>query len=134
MPRAVPFPVPREVAFDYLVDPARRPEWQATLREVRTVSGVPARRGTTWTDVTVIGVRPRMTLSLVDRPHRWEEEGVWRGVTAWLRLDFAPARHGCDVVPTHRVWAPWALGTPLTVAAGPALRADLRRAARLLAR
>ncbi|WP_153396619.1 SRPBCC family protein [Ornithinicoccus halotolerans] len=134
MTRPVPFPVPPEVAFDYLVDPARRPEWQSSLRDVRAVSDAPARAGTTWTDVTVVGVRPRMTLSRLDRPRRWEEVGAWHGVTAWLRLDFVAARDGCEVVPTYRVRARWGLGRLLTLVAGPAVRADLRRAARILGR
>ena len=35
----VPFPVPAEVAFDYLVDPANRPQWQSSLAAVEDVAG-----------------------------------------------------------------------------------------------
>ena len=33
----VRFGVPVEVAFDYLVDPHHRPEWQSSLRRVEDV-------------------------------------------------------------------------------------------------
>ena len=34
---AVAFAVPAEVAFDYLIDPRHRPEWQSSLRRVELV-------------------------------------------------------------------------------------------------
>ena len=37
------FDVPAEVAFDYLVDPRHRPEWQSSLRRVEDVDRRAAR-------------------------------------------------------------------------------------------
>ena len=84
----VPFPVSREVAFDYLADPRHRPEWQSSLARVEDVDGEP-RVGQTWVDVTRPGLRPRMETTELDRPRRWAERGTWRGIAATLVLDFA---------------------------------------------
>ena len=51
--RTVRFEVPVEVAFDYLVDPHRRAEWQSSLRRVEEVDAGPPRVGQRWVDVTV---------------------------------------------------------------------------------
>ena len=82
---AVQFPVPAEVAYDYLVDPTHRPEWQSSLRAVELDpprghgrsdghAGLVAREGLRWTDVTRPGLRPRMELTLptdrVSRPRK----------------------------------------------------------------
>ena len=118
----VPFPVPREVAFDYLVEPTRRPEWQASLARVEDVDGEP-RVGQTWTDVTKPGLRPRMETTELDRPHRWTETGRWRGIGATLTLKFTETATGCDVVATFDI------ARPLRAPALWAVRSDLRRAA-----
>ena len=60
---AIAFPVPCEVAFDYLADPARRPEWQSSLARVEDVDGEP-RVGQTWVDVTRPGLRPLALLAV----------------------------------------------------------------------
>jgi hypothetical protein len=119
---AVSFPVPCEVAFDYLVDPRRRAEWQSSLARVEGVDGEP-RVGQTWTDVTRPGLRPRMETTELDRPRRWTERGTWRGITATLTLDFAETATGCDVTAT------FAIARPLRTPALWAVRSDLRRAA-----
>jgi uncharacterized protein YndB with AHSA1/START domain len=118
----VPFPVSREVAFDYLADPANRAQWQSSLSRVEDVDG-DVRVGQTWTDVTKPGLRPRMETTELDRPHRWSERGRWRGITATLTLTFAETATGCDVTAT--VEAP----LPIRLVAPYAVRSDLRRAA-----
>ncbi len=118
----VAFPVSCEVAFDYLADPVRRPEWQSSLARVEDVDGEP-RVGQTWTDVTRPGLRPRMETTVLDRPHRWAERGTWRGITATLVLDFAATPTGCDVTATFQI------ARPLRRPALWAVRSDLRRAA-----
>lgn len=132
--RRVSMPVPPEVAFDYLVDPRRRPEWQSSLARVEGVSGEP-RVGQTWVDVTRPGLRAAMETTELDRPTRWTERGTWRGVGATLTLSFAPAPGGCTVAVDFAITGPGPLGPLMrlvTIASRPAVRADLRRAARAL--
>jgi hypothetical protein len=127
--------VPPEVAFDYLADPRRRPEWQSSLARVEDVDGEP-RVGQTWVDVTRPGPRPRMQTTELDRPRRWTERGTWRGFSATLTLTFTETPAGCDVVSTMAVRgggfrAP--LAVVLDALAPYAVRSDLRHAARRLA-
>ena len=124
---SVPFAVPCEVAFDYLADPLRRPEWQSSLSRVEDVDGEP-RVGQTWVDVTRVGARPAMETTELDRPHRWTESGRWRGISATLALDIAETATGCDVTPTVTIDGP--LAFVLRALAPYAIRSDLRRAAR----
>lgn len=118
----VAFPVSREVAFDYLVDPRNRARWQSSLRRVEDVEGEP-RVGQTWTDVTRPGLRPRMETTELVRPRHWTERGTWRGITATLTLELADTATGCDVTATFVI-------TPLLrLPALWAVRSDLRHAA-----
>lgn len=136
MTRAVGFAVAPEVAYDYLVDPANRPAWQQSLRAVADVVGPDDVVGQTWTDLTWPGLAPRMELTEADRPRRWSEHGTWRGIEADLTLDFAPTASGCDVTPTMSLRGSGLLRPAAAVAgrlAPAAVRADLRRAARILA-
>jgi hypothetical protein len=131
---AVPFGVAPEVAFDDLVDPRHRADWQSSLARVEGVEGEP-RVGQTWTDVTRPGLRPAMATTELDRPHRWAEQGRWRGFAATLTLTFVPAGTGCEVRFGFEVTGRGLLrpvGAVLTAAAVPAVRADLRRAADIL--
>jgi len=133
--RSVRFAVPAEVAFDYLVDPANRPQWQSSLSRVEGVTGAVG-VGQTWIDVTVAGLRPHLETTELDRPRRWTERGTWRSLAATLTLTFEPAGAGCDVgfemeLSGRGVAAP--LATVLTLFSPAAVRADLGRAARLLA-
>jgi len=131
----VRLPVAPEVAFDYLVDPRHRPAWQSSLSRVEDVDGAP-RVGQTWVDVTTPGLRPRMETTVLERPHRWTERGTWHSFTAELTLAFAPAPGGCEVEPTLTLRASGParpLAALLARLAPYAVRADLRRAARLLA-
>jgi hypothetical protein len=136
---AVPFEVGRDVAFDYLADPANRPQWQSSLRRIDELDpGVP-RIGLQWADVTWPGLRPRMRIAGYERPRYWAEWGQWReSVTAWLALQFLDQPEGrCLVWATLEVEirprALRRLGPVITVLARPAVRADLRRASRVLA-
>jgi uncharacterized protein YndB with AHSA1/START domain len=131
---AVPFGVPPEVAFDYLADPRNRPAWQSSLSRVEAVTGEP-RIGQRWVDVTRPGLRPSMETTELDRPHRWAEIGRWRGLRAALALTFVAAEPGCEVVFEFTVEGDGLLlplGVALNTVAVPAVRADLRRAARIL--
>jgi len=132
--RPVTFDVPVEVAFDYLVDPRNRPEWQSSLRRVVLIDEE-VRVGQRWVDVTVAGLRPRLETQVLERPDAWVEIGVWRGVEARLALLFDRRRDGCTVsarvgVKGRGPWRP--IGSPATIAAGFVVPRDLERAARLL--
>ena len=132
----VAFPVPAEVAFDYLVDPANRAEWQSSLASVADVRGEVG-VGQTWTDVTKPGLRPAMRTTAYDRPRAWSEAGTWKGVTAVLDLTFTPTATGCDVAFRFRITGTNALlrggGLLASVASVLPVRADLGKAARILA-
>ena len=136
MPRrlggAVAFAVPAAVAFDYLVDPRNRPEWQSSLRRVEDVVGEPG-AGQTWTDVTTPGLRPAMRTTVFERPRLWSESGTWRFVRAELTLRFDPAGdRSCAVGFAFGIHALGPLGLAATALSVPAVRSDLRRAARIL--
>jgi hypothetical protein len=124
----VEFSCDRETAFDYLVDPRRRPEWQSSLRRVSDVNGEP-RVGQTWVDETKPGIKPRMRTTELDRPARWSESGTWRFVRAELTLDLAEAPGGCTVDYRFRIHALGPLGALASRISAPAVGADLRRAA-----
>ena len=131
---SVAFEVPAEVAFDYLVDPRHRAEWQSSLRRVEDVDGEP-RLGQTWTDVTKPGLRPAMRTDVLERPHLWSESGTWRFVRADLTLRFEPVGEGaCDVRFAFRIHALGPLGLVASAVSVPAVRSDLRRASQILAR
>ena len=132
--RPVAFDVPVEAAFDYLVEPRNRPEWQSSLSRVEQLRGEVG-PGQTWVDVTVVGARPAMETTALDRPSSWTERGVWRAVEATLTLRFRPVGHGCETtaevhVVGHGLARP--LGPVLARAAALAVPRDLRRAARVL--
>jgi hypothetical protein len=129
----VRFDVPDAVAFDYLVDPRNRPQWQSSLRRVQDVEG-DVRVGQTWTDVTVPGLRPAMRTTVLERPRLWAESGTWRFVRADLTLHFTPVGgRACDVRFEFEIHAVGPLGRAASVVSTPAVRGDLRRAARILA-
>jgi uncharacterized protein YndB with AHSA1/START domain len=135
MPRTfggvVAFAVAREVAFDYLVDPRNRPEWQSSLRRVSAVTGEP-RVGQTWVDETKPGLKPAMRTTELTRPSRWSESGTWRFVRAELTLDLEETARGCSVAYRLRIHALGPVGLALSAVSGPAVGADLRSAARIL--
>ena len=121
-------PASPEASYAFLTDPVRRPAWQSSLRRVEDVLG-DGSLGSTWTDVTSAGVRPRMQVVEADPPHAWSEEGTWRRVRARLRMTFQPHEGGtlahCEVEIRLPRWAtPAAWG--LRLVAPTAVRADLR--------
>jgi hypothetical protein len=124
----VEFSCDRETAFDYLVDPVRRPEWQSSLKGVAEVDGEP-RVGQTWVDETKPGIKPRMRTTELVRPTRWSESGTWRFVRADLTLDVVEAPTGCAVDYRFRVHALGPVGVLVSWISAPVVRADLRRAA-----
>ena len=133
---SVDFAAPIDVVFHYLADPINRPQWQSSLRHTVDVDG-DGSVGTTWTDVTAAGIRPRMRVTEVDPRRAWAEVGTWRGIDAELRLDFAAHATGTTVSATVAFTTPVSLrpvGWLLAVVAPYAVRSDLRRAARVVGR
>jgi uncharacterized protein YndB with AHSA1/START domain len=142
-PVSVDLPAPVDAVYAYLADPARRPEWQGSLRRVEDLVG-DGSPGTTWTDVTAVGARPRMRITEVVPGRVWVEVGRWRGLGAELRLTFAPVRldppaadggstRGTRVTATVDVTARGVLrpvAAVLRALAPGAVRGDLRRAGR----
>ena len=93
--------------------------------------------GMAWRETTMVGVRPRLEITRFDRPDTWAEHGSWLGIDATLVLTFEQRRTGCRVVAEGEISGRHVYAAPATVAgrlAGPALGADLRKAARILAR
>jgi uncharacterized protein YndB with AHSA1/START domain len=127
----VEFEVPREVAFDYLVDPHRRPDWQSSLARVSVVDGEP-RVGQTWLDETKPGLDAEMVTTRLERPRLWSESGTWRFVRADLTLSFYDSPRGCTVSYRFRIHALGPVGLAVSALVRPAVGADLRSAARIL--
>lgn len=131
----VTFPQSPERVFGYLKDPRNRPDWQSSLRAVEDVQGG-GEVGTTWTDVTIPGLRPQLHVTDCDEPHLWAEEGVWRSVTARLEAHLKPNNTGGTLVKAVVDFTTPGLLTPigwfLRVATPAAVRADLRKAADLI--
>ncbi len=131
----VTFPQPPEVVFAYLKDPRNRPAWQSSLRGVEDVVG-DGDVGTTWTDVTIPGLRPKLQVTDCDAPSLWAEDGVWRGVRARLEVHLKQNETGGTTLKavvdftTPGVFTP--IGWLLRVATPAAVRADLRKAAQLI--
>ena len=132
----VRFDVPREVAFDYLVDPGNRPAWQSSLRAVDLIDPEPLRVGSRWRDRTVVGAGPQMTLTALERPDLWAESGAWRGISANLSLSFADDDEGRSLVTARMGFfgdGPWRLLAGLLSRVAPtAVQRDLERASRRL--
>ena len=131
----VTFPQPPEAVFAYLKDPLNRPAWQSSLRGVEDVVG-DGDLGTTWVDVTVPGLRPRLRVTACDEPHLWVEEGVWKSVTARLEIHLRPDDTGGTILKAVVDFATPGVLTPigwfLRFATPTAVRADLRKAAALI--
>lgn len=86
-----------EQAFTYLVDPRNRPEWQSSLLSVDVPDDEEPHLGQTWTELTMVGVRPRLVVIELVPFRTWAEVGTWRGVEATLRLRFTATPGGCRV-------------------------------------
>ena len=131
----VPFQVSRSVAFDYLLDPHNRTQWQTGLRTVQDVRPMPPQVGTRWRDRAVGGMVSEMRLDAVERPTMWAESGRSRGVSMNLTLSFDEVADGCLVVAEMQfagtgLWRAVAAVVSLVFPYGA--RRDLARAARLL--
>jgi len=123
-------------AYDYLVVPGNRPQWQSSLRSVDAPDDAP-RAGLRWQETTVIGVSPRMQLTETVPGQGFTEVGTWRGVTGRLRITFVPTADGCRAEVVGSVAGRGAYAVLAQVAgrlAAPAIASDLRRAGRLLER
>lgn len=133
----VTLPVDAATAFDYLVEPRNRPAWQSSLAAVEVLTPGPPGRGTRWVDRTRAGIRPVMSLAVVDRPTLWTETSNWHGLVATLSMSFEPVDARSTevhvaVVFDGPVW--WQPVARLAALAAPrAVRGDLARAARILA-
>lgn len=133
----VRFHRPVGVVFDYLSDPARRPEWQSSLRRVELIGDQRTGLGARWIDVTWAGLRPELVVVTHEPDEAWAEEGVWRGISAYLALMFSAEGEECDVTALAKVRGRGLARGPAalaTLAAPWALRSDLRRADRILTR
>jgi hypothetical protein len=129
-PVSVDFDAPVDEVFGYLSDPATRPEWQSSLRRIADQHG-DGSVGSTWTDVTAVGARPRMRVTESTPGRSWAETGTWRGIEVDLRLTFEQIPTGTRVsaevdLRTPRLLLPF--GVVLSTLAPYAVRADLRRA------
>jgi uncharacterized membrane protein len=125
-----------ESVFDYLADPRNRPAWQSSLRSVELLSDGPPAIGDRWRDRTAVGLVPEMTTIVFDRPRRWAEQGTWRGIGAVLDLELTPVAAGTELTARFSLtgrgaWKPVAALAERV--ATPAVRGDLRRAARIVA-
>ena len=87
--------------------------------------------GQTWTELTVVGVRPSMEVVELVPYRSWAERGTWRAVSAELTLIFEPTATGCRVSAETLVRGPL-VGRVLTALAPYAVRGDLAQAARIL--
>lgn len=131
--RTLDLPCDPVALWRLLRDPARRPEWQSTLRRVDDVRGS-GEVGSTWTDVTWPGLRPRMRTTrdaASGSGARWAEHGRWRGWRAELSLDLRAGGDGTllEVVVDIEPPGPLARLRPLVeTAAERGIVADLRRA------
>nr|WP_301538968.1 SRPBCC family protein [Nocardioides sp. zg-1230] len=132
----VELPHSAEQAFTYLVDPRRRPEWQSSLLSTDVPEDEEPHLGQTWTELTVVGVRPSLEVVEFVPFRSWAERGTWRGVEASLRLRFTGTRDGCRVVAEGEVsgagmYAVAARSSGLL--AGRAIAADLKTAGHRIA-
>lgn len=128
----VGFSQPQQVVFGYLSQPRNRPAWQSSLRAVEDIVGDGA-LGSTWTDVTKLGIRPHLRVVECESPAVWVEVGEWRGVTARLELRLRPHPTGTLVKAVLELSLPgWLrpVDGVLRVLAPAAVRTDLRCAAR----
>ena len=130
----VEFAQPPAVVFTYLADPRNRPAWQSSLRRIDGLTGEGL--GSSWYDVTMTGARPRMVVTEHEPDRSWAETGSWHGLEAALRLVLEPSGPGTRVRATFAVSTRRNSLRPLALVldrvAPPAVRSDLRRAARLL--
>ena len=123
------------MAFDYLVDPANRAQWQSSLARVEDVVGEVGRGPALGRRHPPGAASGDADHRRYERPHRWAEIGTWRAVRATLELTFSRDRRGLRRhlrLPDQRAGAA-APARALLLSLGSTfpVRADLRRAAPL---
>jgi uncharacterized protein YndB with AHSA1/START domain len=82
-----------EEAFDYVVEPANRPNWIGSVLEVTGISEGPTGVGTSWNEKQKIAGRLfqyRCTMTEFERPRRWAMQIVMLGVKGRLENSFEP--------------------------------------------
>ena len=89
--------VPRERVFDYLADPANRPQWQSSIQTIHLQSQASPRVGTTWRESVHGGVTFLMEISEFHRPMRWAERISSKSMSGTVAMEFADRRDGTDV-------------------------------------
>ena len=118
------------------MDPRNRPEWQASLLSVQMREREEEPHvGQQWTDITMVGARPRMETTVLMPYRLFEERGRWHGLTADLSMRFTAVGAGCRISVTGALSGsgPWgAVAVATARAAGPGIAVDLRRAGRVL--
>lgn len=142
MPRrfraSIDIDVPAGAAFDYLGDPRLRPQWQSSLLSVTMPDPTAGPHlGMSWTETTMLGVRPSMEIIQFERARVWAERGTWRGVEASLVLTFEERPAGCCVVADGEILGRGGYAIAAALAgrlAGVAIGADLRKGKRILER
>jgi hypothetical protein len=78
-------------AFDYIVEPANRPNWLGSVLEVTDVSGGPIGLGTSWNEKQKIAGRLleyHCSMTEFERPRRWAMEMIMLGVKSRLKNSF----------------------------------------------
>jgi hypothetical protein len=138
---------PPRATFDYLAEPRNRPQWQSTLRAVDLLTDGPTGVGTRWLDRTMVGAAPALEITAMRPPSAttsgvtegiWSEVGRWRRLTGSVTLTVVPVAadpSATDVELKVGITGTGAWKVPATVLralAPPALRADLRRAGRII--
>jgi len=93
--------VPVETAFDYIANPANRPEWLDTTLEVKNISEGPIGVGTSWTEVAKIAgrtVEQVRTVTEYERPRRYVMEfAVFGAKTGKFDITFEPEAGGTRI-------------------------------------
>ncbi len=82
-----------ERAFDYVVEPANRPNWIGSVQEVKNISGGPLGVGTTWDERQKVAGKVldyQCRITEFDRPSRWAMEITMLGVKSKLTNCFEP--------------------------------------------
>jgi hypothetical protein len=80
-----------EEAFDFIVEPANRPNWIGSVMEVTNVSGSPIGVGTSWNEKQKVAGRLLeyvCTITELERPRKWAMEMVMLGVKNRLANTF----------------------------------------------
>lgn len=88
---------PRHRVFDYLADPANRPEWQASLRSVDLLDDGPPRVGTRWVDHLYGGLRFTLEIVAMDSGVLWAERSRLGPLTTYVTLLMADEGAGTRV-------------------------------------